>query len=86
MAKYKIHYESIVQEVFFDEIEADSWEEAEEKAIDFCNLGDTSDFELDCVIGGGDKDGHPSIYSITKEGDEEVGLYSTEVIHHDKKQ
>jgi hypothetical protein len=76
MAKYRVHYESITQEKYYDDIEADSLEEAEEIAEAFCDEGDTSLFELDCVIGGGDKDEHPSIYSITKEGDEESPNYT----------
>jgi hypothetical protein len=72
MAKYKVHYESIVQEKYIQEIEADTLEEAEQIAEAFCELGDTSDFELDVVIGSYAHDGHPSVYSITKEGDEEV--------------
>lgn len=79
MAKFKVHYESIVQEKFVDEIEADTLEEAEKMAEKFCNEGDTTDFELDDVIG------HPTIYSITKEGDKEEGRYSTEVVYHEKK-
>jgi len=83
MPNYQVHYESIVQEKFIDIIEADSLEEAEEIAQAFCEQGDTSNFELDCVIGSPDHDEHPSIYSITPEGDKEVGRYSTEVVHHE---
>jgi hypothetical protein len=78
MAKYIVHYESIVQEKLVKEIEADSLEEAEKLAEQFCAEGDTSEFELDVVMTV-----HPTIYSITKQGDKEVGRYRTEVVYHD---
>jgi hypothetical protein len=84
MAKYKVHYESIVQEKYIQEIEARSLKEAEKIAEEFCEQGDTSDFELDCVIGSPEHDDYPSIYSITKKGEPEVGRYSTEIVHHQK--